>query len=68
MPLKKFATIFCSPKPTPTPTAPPNTARTDKSMPTLPTATSTATVTSMNSPPRKNSHTSGRAPVSTVFR
>src|SRR4029079_3430820 len=33
MPLTKFDTIFCSPRPTPTPIAPVNTARPDRSMP-----------------------------------
>ena len=33
MPLTRFDTIFCKPKPRPTPTAPENSASTERSMP-----------------------------------
>src|SRR6516162_6334540 len=42
MPLMKFATIFCRPKPIPTPAAPEKIASADKLMPTAPMATTTA--------------------------
>ena len=41
-PLIKLLTIFCKPKPMPTPSKPPNTASAGRSMPTLSIATSTA--------------------------
>ncbi len=46
MPLTRFDTIFCRPKPMPTPTAPEKIASAEKSMPTEPSTISTAKVTS----------------------
>src|SRR5437773_1160367 len=46
MPLTKFETIFCRPKPSPTPTAPLNTAKAVRSMPTVLRPITIASVTS----------------------
>ncbi len=46
MPLTRLETIFCRPKPKPTPIAPENSASTDRSMPIDDSTTTTASVIS----------------------